>query len=150
MYRVVYCPADKTAEDAHPLASEWGLPIQHGDSARTEDMDFDRSKIQIISIPVERGFAYNEVEFQINQPIPVKYSNDWESIDGYSFILRPYGMKVGKSSWDVPSMMMDEHRAVMNIAVSFPGKYELVAVKDGVERETMIAIAVGLDGETVE
>lgn len=150
MYRVVYCPPDKIADDAHGLASEWGLPIQHGDSPRTESLKFDRNVIQILSIPIEKGFSFDEIEFSINQPVPIKYCNDWDTVNEYTFILRPYGMKVGRDAWNVPFMLMDDHRAAMNIAISFPGKYELVAMKDGIERDAMIAIAVGLDGETVE
>jgi len=146
MYRVVYCPSETPVEDAYPLASEWGLSIQHGDSARTEELDFERSDIQVLSIPTDRGFDPDEVQFRIYQPIAIRYSNDWENVKGYSFILRPFGMRVGKTPWNVPSMLMDDHRAVMNISVSFPGKYELVAVRDGREEETATVIALGEDG----
>lgn len=150
MYRVVYCPKDTPVEDAYSLASEWGLSIQHGDSPRTESLDFDRLLVQVLSIPVDRGFEFDELEFPINRPAQIKYSNDWDDVKDYSFILRPYGLKVGKTAWDIPSMLMDTHRAAMNIAVSFPGKYELVSVKDGIERESMIVVAVGMDGEAIQ
>lgn len=146
MYRVVYCPLETPVEDAYSLASEWGLSIQHGDSARTEALDFERSNIQILSIPIDRGFDSEEIQFQINRPISIRYSNDWENVKDYSFFLRPFGLKVGKAPWSVPSMLMDDHRAVMNIAVSFPGKYELVAVRDGQEAETATVIVLGEDG----
>lgn len=146
MYRVVYCPNEKPVEDAYLLASEWGLSIQHGDSPRTESLDFDRSNIQVLSIPIDRGFEFDEIEFQINRPIGIKYSNDWDNVKDYSFFLRPFGLTVGKAPWNVPSMLMDEHRAVMNIAVSFPGKYELVAIKNGQQAETATVIVLGEDG----
>jgi hypothetical protein len=135
MYRVVFCPEQLTVEDAYPLAKEWGLPIQHGDSQRTENMDFDRQEIQVLSIPVERGFHADEFDVAINDPMPVKYSNDWASIHEYSFILRPFGMRVGKAPSEVKYMPMDEHRAVMNVAINYPGSYELVAVRNGVEED---------------
>lgn len=147
MYRVVFCPDDKNVDDAYPLAQEWGLPIQHGDSDRTLSMDFDRSSIQVLSIPIERGFDSNHFEFSVSKPVAIKYSNDWDNIDGYSFVLRPYGMKTGKTAWEIPSMKMDSHRAVMNIAVSFPGKYEIVAVKEGVERDSAIVTTLGHEEE---
>ena len=150
MHRVVYCPASKTTDDAIGLATQWGLPIQHGDSERTESMDFDRETMQILSIPIDKGFGFDEIEFAINRPVQIKYSNDWSDVSEYSFVLRPYGVKVGKPGWSVPAMLMDLHRAVMNIAVSHPGKYELVSVLDKVERESMIVIAHGPEVDEVQ
>ena len=135
MYRVVFCPEQELVEDAYPLAKEWGLPIQHGDSPRTEQMEFDRTAIQVLSIPVERGFNADEFDVGLNDPMPVKYSNDWESVHQYSFILRPFGMKVGKTPWEVKHMQMDDHRVAMNISINYPGTYELVAIKNGVEED---------------
>lgn len=143
MYRVVFCPEDKTVDDAFALAKEWGLPIQHGDSERSLGMNFDRSQIQVLSIPIDRGFDSDHFEFSVIKPVSIKYSNDWDDISTYTFILRPYGMKTGKTAWNIPSMKMDTHRAVMNIAVSFPGKYEIVAVKDGVERDSAVVTTLG-------
>lgn len=149
MHRVVYCPTSKTADDASALASEWGLPIQHGDSERTEFMDFDRETIHILSIPIDKGFGFDEIEFRINRPAQVKYSNDWDDVSEYSFILRPYGVKVGKSGWSVPAMLMDLHRAVMNISVSYPGKYELVSVLNNIERESVMITVHGFEVEEI-
>jgi hypothetical protein len=149
MHRVVYCPTSKTADDASALASEWGLPIQHGDSERTEFMDFDRETIQILSIPIDKGFGFDEIEFRINRPAQIKYSNDWDDVSEYSFILRPYGVKVGKLGWSVPAMLMDSHRAVMNISVSYPGKYELVSVLNNIERESVMITVHGFEVEEI-
>ena len=143
MYRVVFCPEQLTAEDAYPLAKEWGLPIQHGDSPRTEDMEFDRKQIQVLSIPVERGFHADEFDVVINYPMSVKYSNDWAPIHEYSFVLRPFGMKVGKTPSEVKYMQMDEHRAVMNVAINYPGSYELVAVRGGLEEDVAKINVIG-------
>ena len=147
MYRIVYCPTNKTVDDATALATEWGLPIQHGDSERTELMDFDREKIQVLSVPIDRGFGFDEVEVSINKPIQIKYSNDWDDVSKYSFILRAHGVKVGRPPWDVPAMLMDLHRAVMNIAISYPGQYELVSVMDKIERELLTVTAIGFEIE---
>jgi hypothetical protein len=146
MYRVVFLPEDAAVEDAYSLASEWGLSIQHGDSPRTELLDFDRSKIQILSIPIDKGFEYEKATLRTNEPISIKYSNDHENVKDYSFFMRPDGIKVGKT-WSVPSMLMDDHRAVMNIAVSFPGKYQLVSVRDGIEQDTVTLIVLGPDDD---
>lgn len=147
MYRVVFCPLELNVDDAYGVALEWGLPIQHGDSERSEEMDFDRSKIQVLSIPVERGFDSNHFEFSVLKPVSIKYSNDWENVSEYSFFLRPYGMKTGKASWPVPFMEMDAHRAVMNISVTYPGKYELVATKDGIERDSAVMTTLDYEEE---
>jgi len=150
MYRVIFCPQEKPVEDAYDMAKEWGLSIQHGDSARTEDMEFDRTEVQVLSIPIQRGFDAERIECLVNMPVSVKYSNDWDDVSDYTFLLRPTGMRVGKTNWGVPSILMDKHRAVMNIAVSFPGSYELVSVKDGVDREISEFIAMEREGEYPE
>lgn len=147
MHRVVFCPQEQPVEDAYDMAKEWGLSIQHGDSERTESMDFDRSQIQVLSIPIQRGFDAELIECLVNAAMSIKYSNDWDNVSEYKFLLRPKGMRAGKKThWDVPSMLMDNHRAVMNLSVTYPGYYELVSVKDGIDREITEIIAMEAQG----
>lgn len=143
MYRIVFCPESIEVEKAYDLAKEWGLPIQHGDSDRTKQMEFDRQVVQVLSVAVERGFNADEFEVGINDPMPVKYSNDWTSVKEYSFFLRPFGVKVGKAPWEVKCMTMDDHRAVMNVSINYPGTYEIVAVRGEVEEDSAKIVVVG-------
>lgn len=136
MDRIVYCPEALPIEHAYELANTWMLPIQHGDSERTEEMEFDRNAVQVLHIPITKGFQTHFDKFFTNQPIMVFYTNDWIDVSTCKFFLRPKGVKNNKK-WEVPSMINDAHRATMNISVTFPGVYELFALKDGAEIDSI-------------
>lgn len=148
MDRFVYCPVNLDPQNALQLAAEWQLPIQHGDSERSMEHDFDRSVVSIVSIPTHLGFNRQSIQANIQEPVPVQYIDEWNDISSYLFELRPFEFVVGGQRWDVPAMQLDKHRVSMNIAVTFPGGYELVAVKDGAD--TLGISVVINDGERDE
>lgn len=133
MDRFIYCPANLDPQSAMQLADEWQLPIQHGDSERSMEHDFDRSVVSVISIPTHLGFSKQFIQADVHEPVPVQFIDEWNEISSYSFELRPFEFVVGGQRWDIPVMQLDKHRVSMNIAVTFPGGYELVAVKDKVD-----------------
>lgn len=49
MSRLVYCPSENCLEEAEKLAKELKLPILIGDSSQTVNLNFDRTKVQIIN-----------------------------------------------------------------------------------------------------
>ena len=49
MSRLVYCPSENCLEEAEKLAKELKLPILVGDSSQTVNLNFDRTKVQIIN-----------------------------------------------------------------------------------------------------
>ena len=51
MKRVIYVPTVAELERAEFIAKSVKLPIQIGDSSTTEFLEFDRSAVQILSIP---------------------------------------------------------------------------------------------------
>lgn len=58
MKRVIYSPTVAELERAENLSKSLKLPIQIGDSPLTEILDFDRSNIQVISIPSVKELFY--------------------------------------------------------------------------------------------
>lgn len=137
MYRFVFCPLDRKIEDAYNLAEEWKLPIQHGDSERSELHQFDRSEIGVITIPTDFGFDKYEAKPYVGEPFGVVYVDDWNNVSTYSFFVRPHGIKTGRDNWNVPVMILDSHRAQMAISITFPGRYELVAKLEDIEKDFM-------------
>lgn len=47
--RLVYCPSEDLLEEAISLAKSASLQIVIGDNQFTQDLDFDRSKVQVLS-----------------------------------------------------------------------------------------------------
>ena len=59
MKRIIYCPDNQSLEIATVLAGRICLPINIGDSEMTSNLLFDRTKVQIVSVP-----EYNYVEYK--------------------------------------------------------------------------------------
>jgi hypothetical protein len=51
LQRVVYCPTEESLEEAQILAKTGNIPIQIGDSQKTQNLEFDRTSISILLIP---------------------------------------------------------------------------------------------------
>jgi len=147
MYRFVFCPQERKVEDAYALAEEWKLPIQHGDSERSESHDFDRTNICVVSIPTDNGFNKEDVRVYVGEPVGITYADDWNESSKYSFFIRPYGIKTGKDNWNVPVMAMDSHHVQIAISLTFPGKYELVAKLDNIEKNSTTIEVVPFEAE---
>jgi len=77
MDRVVFCQSEKFIDEAVTLAKEWSLPIQIGDSDRTKDLDFDRTKVKVIQIPINSGFGPFPAVVEPLKPIVLHYYNDY-------------------------------------------------------------------------
>jgi hypothetical protein len=85
MDRVIYCPTEDQLTEAEALAKEWLLPIQIGDSPRTEKIDFNRKEVIVVTVPVDVGFvpAYFSVEMFV--PFTIMYLNDFMDCSSLSF-----------------------------------------------------------------
>ena len=87
MDRVVFSPSIDSIEEAVSIAKEWSLPIQIGDSDRTIGMDFDRSKVSVILIPVFRKFAPFPSLIKPSTSIAFSYHDDFVDCSKLDFIL---------------------------------------------------------------
>ena len=56
MSRLVYCPSEESLEEAEKLAKELKLPILVGGSSQTLDLNFDKTKVQIINTNILNVF----------------------------------------------------------------------------------------------
>jgi hypothetical protein len=80
MNRIVYSPSIECQKQAEELAVEVGLPIIIGDNDHTKNLDFDRTKVQILFIPKEKVFDHPKVTKKLFA-CPIGYANDWLNFD---------------------------------------------------------------------
>lgn len=60
MRRVIYCPEDIDSSAAESMARDFGLPLQVGDCQSSSFLEFDRSTIQVLTIPTDHGISFLE------------------------------------------------------------------------------------------
>jgi Fe-S cluster biosynthesis and repair protein YggX len=76
MERVIYCPSDELLEKASDISKKNYLPIIVGDNDHTKNLEFDREKISIVSIPEHKGYTiFNSIKKGFHQNI--KYKNEF-------------------------------------------------------------------------
>lgn len=70
MERIIYCPSEVNIDEASNLAKNTRLPIQIGESPKTNKIIFDRTKIQVLEIPeIEELFSFGNIEQNFHQCI---------------------------------------------------------------------------------
>ena len=112
--------------EAESLAKEWDMPIQIGDSGRTIDLDFDRSVVSSIAIPVEHHFEFNldYDDLTVNSNYRINYVNDYENCkDVKLFVYKD------DKSWELPTFLRDDHSLVTAVTPSTEGVYTLKAYR---------------------
>ena len=97
MDRVVFCPSMEMIEEAESIAKEWSLPIQVGDSDRTTSMEFDRSKVSVLSVPVVRGFSPFPKIIKPSMSVSFHYYDDFVDCSKLNFILSMNNLLLGKT-----------------------------------------------------
>jgi hypothetical protein len=76
MDRVIYCPSSEFLEEASSLARKTYLQIIVGDNDHTADLDFDRGKVLVVSVPQNKGYFFlKSVKEGFHQNI--KYKNEF-------------------------------------------------------------------------
>lgn len=124
MYRVVFCPNDGLLAEAEILAKEWDMPIQIGDSKRTEELEFDRSVVSTIAIPVEHHFEFHIEydELEVNSNYRINYINDFNNCKEVKLSIYK-----DDKSWELPSFLRDDHSLVTSVTPASSGVYTLKA-----------------------
>lgn len=88
MIRVLYVPkTEEITAEINARADELALSILHGESALSRYVDFDRSVVQVISLPSEKMCLYaREVVTGLHQVVEV--TNDFTDLrDNVVFVL---------------------------------------------------------------
>ena len=78
MQRVIFAPSIDLINEANQLAKFSKLPIQIGDSIKTQNLIFDRDKISIISIPSNYNLFYFDKVYK-DIAFRIKLEDEWHS-----------------------------------------------------------------------
>lgn len=60
MRRIIFCPDESNISEASILAKENNLPINIGLFEGIENLNFDKSKVQVLEVPENNYVLYNE------------------------------------------------------------------------------------------
>lgn len=81
MQRVVYCPSEENLEEAQILAKSGNIPIQIGDSQKTQDLEFDRNSVSILLIPAIFNLTFNN-KVKLGVATRISLYDEWNSYTG--------------------------------------------------------------------
>lgn len=132
MDRVVYCNSEESLEEAEKLANEWMLPIQIGDSARTENLEFDRTKVGIITIPINIGFSDFPAVIEPLKPLLMHYFNDYIDCSSLVFFLSTENSMMMKTT-KLHTVTNNIHHVSIPLFMELVGYYSISARKDDAE-----------------
>ena len=81
MQRVIYCPSEENLEEAQILAKTGNIPIQIGDSQKTQDLEFDRNSVSILLIPAIFSLTFNN-KVKLGVATRISLYDEWNSYTG--------------------------------------------------------------------
>lgn len=140
MDRVVFCNSEEFIDEAVKLASEWMLPIQIGDSGRTENLDFDRTKVSVIQIPIHNGFGDFPEVVEPMKPIVLHYHNDYSDCSQLEFFLSTENSMMTKTT-KMNVVVNDIHHVSIPLFMGVVGYYA-VSVRNETNEIAKIYFAV--------
>lgn len=79
MSRIVYCPSNDFLGEAEKLAKDLKLPILVGDSPQTINLNFDKTKVQIINTNLHTVFeTINKAVLHRAHPVTCAFFEDFD------------------------------------------------------------------------
>jgi hypothetical protein len=81
LQRVIYCPSEENLEEAQILAKTGNIPIQIGDSQKTQDLEFDRNSVSILLIPAIFSLTFNN-KVKLGVATRISLYDEWNSYTG--------------------------------------------------------------------
>jgi hypothetical protein len=81
LQRVIYCPSEENLEEAQILAKTGNIPIQIGDSQKTQDLEFDRNSVSILLIPAIFSLTFNN-KIKLGVATRISLYDEWNSYTG--------------------------------------------------------------------
>lgn len=129
MDRYVFCPNDSMLEEAYAVAKEWSLPILNGDSMRSEKLNFDRTKVGVINIPIFKEFYQCPETVEANMAYSFRYRNDFIDCSNIKFMLSTLNLPLNQTN-ELSSRSVSPHETAVTVALGSLGEYVLSAVYD--------------------
>ena len=146
MDRVVFCPSEDMLEEATKIANEWSIPIQVGDSTRTEKLSFNRDKVSVVVIPINHYFLPFPATIKPYQPISAEYFNDFIDCSKLDFLISTEHNIVTQT---IPMKVVahDKHHVSLPLFLDSEGHYK-ISVKQGNEQVAGLHFSVTNDTES--
>jgi len=113
--------------EAFVMAREWSLPILNGDSPRSESMDFDRSKVSVINIPIFKEFYACPEVIEANMAYSFKYRNDFIDCSEIEIVMSTMSLPLNKST-KMATRPISPHEIDITVAINSLGDYMLTAM----------------------
>lgn len=131
MDRVIFCPDESCIESAELLARSWALPVQIGHSARTSSIDFDETKVSVLTIPVDNFVDYLS-PIAVNELFVFTYVDDFNSCKNVSFVLAEVDDDgfISRIIGDMNPHIVEEHRAIIKHRFPREGRYLIRVQRD--------------------
>lgn len=123
MYRVIYYPDASFLQEADRLSRMWNLPLQEGDSPRTEDLEFPRNEVCVLSVPTDKEFQISSASFLAGSNVVIKYINDFTPCKHLKLILES-----GNYKTIVSPFYAEKHILSFKFRPPIAGKYEALIV----------------------
>lgn len=130
MDRYVFCPNDSMLEEAYAVAKEWSLPILNGDSMRSEKLNFDRTKVGVINIPIFKEFYQCPETIEANMAYSFRYRNDFIDCSNIKFMLSTLNLVLNQTT-ELLSRPVSLHEADVTVTIGSLGEYMITAYYDG-------------------
>ena len=146
MDRVVYCPSMDNIKEAEVIAKEWSLPIQIGESERTIGMEFDRTKVSVVLIPIYSGFLPFPPIIKPNKSFSFNYIDDFVDCSKLDFFLS-IDNSVTKKTVKMNAINHDLHHCALPAFFDSEGYYS-ISVFLGSTKITEINFAVSNGDES--
>jgi hypothetical protein len=123
MYRVIYYPNPSFSEEAERLSRIWNLPLQEGDSPRTEDLEFPRDEVCVLSVPTDKQFQISSASFVAGSNVVIKYINDYTPCKHFKLALENQNYKTLISPF-----FAEKHIVSFKFRPPIAGKYEALII----------------------
>lgn len=135
MDRYVFCPNDSMLEEAFAMATEWSLPILNGDSPRSESLDFDRSKVSVINIPIFKEFYGCPEIIEANMAYSFKYRNDFIDCSKIEILMSTMNLVLNQTT-KLMTRLVSPHEVDITVGISSLGDYMLTVVNEQISIDT--------------
>jgi hypothetical protein len=127
MNRVVYIPSKDFLNEGERLASIWNLTILEGESERTKDLEFDRTKVCILSIPTAKTFSITSGLFVTGSCITFRYLDEYNFCNGMTLRIESHNYKK-----DFTPIYAERHYVNFKARIPIAGRYEAIIMRDGI------------------
>lgn len=80
MNRTIYAPSEDFLEEAQKFAKNGSISITIGECEAFKDLDFDRSKVQLVTVPTNKYIEYLK-KVKVHHTQCIDYIDEWTTMN---------------------------------------------------------------------